>query len=214
MAKHRLPSAEPDPVLAEPGGVSVRVLVFLSVAASLFITAVVWAVTSTPSGVRPPVTMQAAVSPGIPGDPSVSSASPSPSPSPSPAASSASPVPTRAGSPSARPRTSSARPGALTARFGGYPYHDWSTYYGTYSITNNGNSTVNGWTLVVTFQSGTRVNAVSGATSTQNGSTVTFRSIGRNVTLAPGHTVVVIFQATWSGSGGQPQSCTINGAPC
>jgi hypothetical protein len=211
VAKHRLPdgSAELDePESVGRTGLSVRVLVFLAVATTLFISAVVWALTSTSDGLRAPVAADLPV-------PSTVAASPvdpqSPLPSASPSANpSASPRPSRSArarsSPSPTPKAST-----LTARFGMFRLSA-NSYIGSYTITNVGSTTVGAWTLVVTFPSGTTVNGFSGG-AVQSGRTVTWSSRGSSV--PPGRSTAVLFQVSWSGSGtGLPQSCAINGARC
>ncbi|GGL89260.1 MULTISPECIES: GH12 family glycosyl hydrolase domain-containing protein [Micromonospora] len=81
-------------------------------------------------------------------------------------------------------------------------------------ITNNGTSTINGWTLTYPLPSGQQVSNAWNATVSQSGSTVTARNISHNGTIAPGGTASFGYQGTLSGAYSSPTSFSLNGTAC
>jgi Cellulose binding domain len=92
---------------------------------------------------------------------------------------------------------------------------NWGTgYSGQYTITNAGTSTATGWTLAFTLPAGTSLTSLWNGTYTDNASQVTVTSDSWDAAVAPGGTATVGFEASSSGTAGQPSGCTINGAAC
>jgi Cellulose binding domain len=92
---------------------------------------------------------------------------------------------------------------------------NWGTgYSGQYTITNAGTSTATGWTLAFTLPAGTSLTSLWNGTYTDNASQVTVTSDSWDAAIAPGGTATVGFEASSSGTAGQPSGCTINGAAC
>ncbi|MFU8870319.1 GH12 family glycosyl hydrolase domain-containing protein [Micromonospora sp. SL4-19] len=81
-------------------------------------------------------------------------------------------------------------------------------------ITNNGSSTINGWTLTYTLPAGQQVTSAWNATVTQSGSAVTARNLAYNGTLTPGGSTSFGYQGTLSGTYSSPTSFTLNGTTC
>jgi endoglucanase len=63
-------------------------------------------------------------------------------------------------------------------------------------VTNNGTSTISGWTVTFTLPAGHSITGSWGATLTISGQTVTARGVGHNSTLAPGGVGEWGFQAS------------------
>jgi hypothetical protein len=92
---------------------------------------------------------------------------------------------------------------------------NWGTgYSGQYTITNAGTSAVTGWTLAFTLPAGTSLTSLWDGTYTDNAGQVTVTSDSWDAAVAPGGTATVGFEASSSGTAGQPSGCTINGAAC
>jgi hypothetical protein len=92
---------------------------------------------------------------------------------------------------------------------------DWGTgYSGQYTITNQGTSAVNGWTLAFTLPAGTRVSSLWDGSYTDHAGQVTVTNDGWDATVAPGGTATIGFVTASSGTAGQPTGCTINGLLC
>lgn len=81
-------------------------------------------------------------------------------------------------------------------------------------ITNNGSSTINGWTLTYNLPSGQQITNTWNATVSQSGSAVTARNISWNGTIAPGGSVSFGYQGTLSGSYSSPTAFSLNGTAC
>jgi cellulase/cellobiase CelA1 len=67
----------------------------------------------------------------------------------------------------------------------------WATGYviQPVTVTNNGTSTVNGWTLTFTLPAGHAITGSWNATVTTSGQTVTARNVSFNGTIPPGGSV-------------------------
>jgi Cellulose binding domain len=132
--------------------------------------------------------------------------------SPTPSPSNTSPSPSPSVSPS---RTTSPTPSGTGGCRVSYGKNEWQGgLVANLTITNTGNTTVNGWTLTFTFPGDTRVTNTWSATLTQNGSAVTARSVSYNTTINPGGNVTFGFQGTWTGNDANPTSFALNGANC
>jgi hypothetical protein len=91
----------------------------------------------------------------------------------------------------------------------------WGTgYSGEYTITNKGTAAVTGWTLAFTLPKGTTLTSLWDGSYTDKGGQVTVKNAGWDATISPGETTTVGFEASSSGTAGQPGDCTINGTAC
>ncbi|MFE9449659.1 cellulose binding domain-containing protein [Streptomyces sp. NPDC006739] len=96
-----------------------------------------------------------------------------------------------------------------------YAVSDWGGgMTGTVTVTNTGNSPVNGWTLGFTWPGNQRITQGWNATWKQNGTQVTATSLDWNQNLAAGASTTVGFTAGYSGSNPAPTSFTLNGGAC
>ncbi|HET8842215.1 MAG TPA: cellulose binding domain-containing protein [Ktedonobacteraceae bacterium] len=92
--------------------------------------------------------------------------------------------------------------------------NQWPGGFGaSISITNNGSSPINGWTLQFTFPSSQTVTQGWNGTFSQSGSTVTITNASWNATIAPGQTISLGFNGSWSGSNTNPTSFRLNNSP-
>jgi endoglucanase len=82
------------------------------------------------------------------------------------------------------------------------------------TITNNGSSPVNGWTLGWTFPGDQRVVNAWNAVVTPNGAAHTARNMDYNRTINPGASTSFGFQGAFSASNATPTSFTLNGTAC
>jgi cellulase/cellobiase CelA1 len=84
------------------------------------------------------------------------------------------------------------------------------------SITNDGTTAINGWTLTFAFPNGQTILQLWNAAFTQTGANVTVSSNQSwNATIAPGGTLSGVgFTGAWSGTNGIPSSFSINGVAC
>ncbi len=83
------------------------------------------------------------------------------------------------------------------------------------TLTNTGQTTINGWTLVFTFPTSQQtITQGWNGVFTQQGSQVTITNEPYAASLAPGATVQPGFNGTWSGSNPPPTAFTLNGLAC
>lgn len=82
------------------------------------------------------------------------------------------------------------------------------------SITDNGTTAVDGWTLGFVFGGDQVVTNAWGATVTQSGAAATARNVAYDAHIGPGATVTFGIQGTWRGSDASPATYTLNGAAC
>jgi endoglucanase len=93
--------------------------------------------------------------------------------------------------------------------------NDWgSGFTANVTITNTGNSTINGWELAYIFPGNQAISNAWNGTAAQSGSRVTVTDAGWNGNLAPNGTASFGFQATYSGSNAVPTTFTLNGSSC
>jgi hypothetical protein len=92
----------------------------------------------------------------------------------------------------------------------------WGTgYTGQYTITNNGGAATTGWTLGFKLPGGTTMTSLWNGTDAVSGAQVTVTNASWDGTIAPGGSAQVGFVTSDpGGSAGDPQDCTIDGAPC
>ncbi len=82
------------------------------------------------------------------------------------------------------------------------------------TITNTGNSAIQGWTLVFTFPGGQQITNGWNGHFTQNGAQVSISNANFNATLAPGASAPPGFQATSHTDNVKPTSFSLNGVAC
>jgi cellulase/cellobiase CelA1 len=96
-----------------------------------------------------------------------------------------------------------------------YGVNQWpGGFTGSVTIANTGAAPLSAWRLAFTFPAGQRVTSGWGATWTQDGANVTAGNLGHNGTLAPGASVRVGFNGSWSGSNPSPAAFTVNDNRC
>lgn len=89
---------------------------------------------------------------------------------------------------------------------------DWgSGYQAQFTITNNGSSALNGWSVAFDLPSGSSVGTYWDALETASGSHYVFTNRDYNGSIAPGASASFGFVASGSGT---PSGCTLNGAAC
>src|SRR5690606_14925211 len=101
----------------------------------------------------------------------------------------------------------------------GYRVTDWGGSNGftaTVTVTNNGTTAIDGWTLEFDLPAGQRLREGWGALWSQpEGSpTVTATNMPWNGTIAPGSSVEIGFNGSHTGSNPRPSTFTVNGAVC
>ncbi|MER6334934.1 glycoside hydrolase family 11 protein [Streptomyces sp. NPDC001034] len=87
---------------------------------------------------------------------------------------------------------------------------DWgSGFTGSVAVDNTGSSSINGWTVQLTFPGNQTVTSLWNGSYTQSGNTVTVKNASNNGSLAAGASTSFGFNANYSGSNGAPTvSCT------
>jgi beta-glucosidase len=93
--------------------------------------------------------------------------------------------------------------------------NDWgSGFTANISITNTGTTTINGWTLRFAFPGSQQLGNGWEATWSQTGSQVSAANAAWNATIAPGATVRIGFNASYSSANPRPADFTLNNNPC
>ncbi|MDT0301925.1 endo-1,4-beta-xylanase [Streptomonospora wellingtoniae] len=93
--------------------------------------------------------------------------------------------------------------------------NEWSTgFTGQVTVTNNGDSALDGWNLEFDFPSGQQLTNGWNAEWSQSGSTVTATNTGWNGDVPAGGSVTVGFNAGHSGTNDEPEAFTLNGQSC
>lgn len=88
----------------------------------------------------------------------------------------------------------------------------WDTGYGAdVTITNDGDTPADGWTVEFDLPAGTTVSSHWSATRTRQGQHYRFTHVSYNATVAPGGRQSFGFNTTGTGL---PLNCTVNGVPC
>ncbi|MDI1460709.1 glycoside hydrolase family 6 protein [Catellatospora sp. KI3] len=147
-----------------------------------------------------------------PPSPSVPPSSPPASPSPSPSRS-ASPSPSASPSASPSPSPSASTPaGACTVVY--KVDSQWNNgFTATVTLTNRGPA-ITAWTVTFNFGGNQQITNAWNATVTQSGTAVTAKNAGHNGSLATNASTSFGFQATYSGTNGNPTAFKLNGATC
>ena len=81
------------------------------------------------------------------------------------------------------------------------------------TITNEGTSTVYGWTLAFTFPGDQRITTVWNALITQTGEAISATNNSYNGVIPPGGSVQFGFQGTYTSNDSPPTAFTVNGIP-
>ncbi len=81
------------------------------------------------------------------------------------------------------------------------------------TITNNSSTTINGWQLQFAFPGTQQVTQGWNGVFSQSGANVTVTNASYNSTIAPGQSVSLGFNGSWSGSNPSPTAFTLNGSP-
>lgn len=82
------------------------------------------------------------------------------------------------------------------------------------TITNNGGTAINGWTLTFAFPGDQKITNAWNATVTQSGASVTATNVSYNTTISPGGSQSFGFQGTWTANDASPASFSVNGTAC
>jgi len=160
----------------------------------------------------------ASTSPSASPSPSASlspSESVSPSVPPSRNTTSGAPTPTEASPPASSTTPDRTQPPSLVASY--RTLNNWGTgFIGQVMIVNQGNSSINGWTVTMTVREGVYLSFASWPTrGQQSGTTLTFRPGQGQANLNPGESVTFTFQVhSYHRRVSGPETCTINGTPC
>ena len=92
--------------------------------------------------------------------------------------------------------------------------NQWSTgFSANITITNNSSTTINGWKLQFAFPGNQQVTQLWSGSVSQTGNQVAVTNASYNGTIAPGQSVNLGFNGSWSGSNPVPTSFTVNGSP-
>lgn len=95
--------------------------------------------------------------------------------------------------------------------------NQWPGGFGaTFTITNTGSTTINGWSLQFSFPDGQTISQLWNGSYTQSGSSVTITNLSYNSSIPAGGSVGAEpgFNGTWNGSNGAPRAFTLNGNAC
>jgi Glycosyl hydrolase family 12/Cellulose binding domain len=96
-----------------------------------------------------------------------------------------------------------------------YKTNTWNTgFTADVTVANTGSSPINGWTLTWSFPGNQHVTSAWNATVSQSGAAVTARNMSYNGSVSPGGSTAFGFQATYSGSNGNPSGFALNGSAC
>jgi endo-1,4-beta-xylanase len=81
-------------------------------------------------------------------------------------------------------------------------------------IGNTGTSAISSWSLAFTFPGDQKITSNFNGGFTQTGENATLTNASYNGAIAPGGSVTVGFQGTWTNSDAAPTAFTLNGATC
>ncbi len=116
--------------------------------------------------------------------------------------------------PPSNPPSSNPPQGSASCRVA-YATNVWNGgFTANVTVTNTGNSTVNGWTLAFALPSGQSITSSWNAGVTTSGGSVNARNVDWNGSIPPGGTASFGFQGTYSGSFAAPSTFTLNGSTC
>src|SRR5215469_5645726 len=82
------------------------------------------------------------------------------------------------------------------------------------AISNTGSTAISSWSLVFTFPGDEQITSNFNGGFSQSGETATLTNASYNGAIAPGSSITVGFQGTWTNSVAAPTSFSLNGAAC
>jgi O-glycosyl hydrolase len=82
------------------------------------------------------------------------------------------------------------------------------------TVANTGSSAISGWTLKFSFPGDQQITNSWNGTASQSGENVSITNASYNGSIAPGSSVSLGFQGTWTNSDATPAAFTLNGATC
>ncbi|WP_420593722.1 cellulase family glycosylhydrolase [Deinococcus sp.] len=82
------------------------------------------------------------------------------------------------------------------------------------TIKNTGTAAINGWTLAFAFPGNQQITNAWNGTASQSGKTVSFKNADYNASLAPGASIDIGFNLSYSGSNAKPGAFSLNGKAC
>ncbi|MEN2774199.1 cohesin domain-containing protein [Acetivibrio clariflavus] len=92
-----------------------------------------------------------------------------------------------------------------------YSQNSWGTGATvSMTITNNGSSAVNGWTVNFTFPGNQKITNAWNCTYTQSGSSVTINNVDYNAVIPAGGSVTIGFNISYSGTNEAPTNFIVN----
>jgi hypothetical protein len=95
-----------------------------------------------------------------------------------------------------------------------YQVNQWTGGFTAAVGLTNGSAPLTAWTLTWTFTGSQQITSAWNAQITQSGQTVQATSLSYNGSVGTGATVSFGFQATFSGSNGEPAAFAVNGVSC
>ena len=96
-----------------------------------------------------------------------------------------------------------------------YSVNDWGGgFSATVTLTNTGAAAWAGWTLAFAFPGNQKVTQGWSGQWSQTGAQVTATNQSWNGSVAPGGTVSLGFNGSYSGSNPRPAAFTVNGTTC
>jgi beta-glucosidase len=96
-----------------------------------------------------------------------------------------------------------------------YAVNDWgSGFTGNVTVSNTGTSAINGWTLRFAFPGSQQLSQGWEGTWSQSGTQVTAVNASWNGTINAGASVMIGFNATYTGANPPPTAFTLNGNAC
>ncbi len=81
------------------------------------------------------------------------------------------------------------------------------------TITNPGSTAIHNWTLQFTFPGDQKIVQVWNGHFVQSGEQVTITNMSYNATIAPGQTLNLGSNGTWTANDTSPTAFTLNGMP-
>ena len=87
-------------------------------------------------------------------------------------------------------------------------------FVGQVVIGNTGTSAISAWNLTFTFPGDQHITSDFNGTASQSGENATLTNASYNGSIAPGGSVTVGFQGTWTNSDAVPTAFSLNGAAC
>ncbi|HZR43528.1 MAG TPA: cellulase family glycosylhydrolase [Ktedonobacteraceae bacterium] len=96
-----------------------------------------------------------------------------------------------------------------------YTMNQWDTGFSVgIKLTNNGTTTINGWTLTFSFSGNQKITQLWNGVLTQTGENISVKDAGYNATIAPGNYTSLGFNGTYSGVNNPPTIFFVNNQAC